>query len=67
MLFWVSPQIVLLCLQMLRIKVLHLQKLKQKKVTLSTQANVKLLTQLKPGFKRAINWNKCLSKPELLA
>ena len=36
-------------------------------VTLSTQENAKLLQQLKPGFKRVINWNKYLSKPELLA
>ena len=36
-------------------------------VTLSTQANAKLLQQLKSGFKRVINWNKYLSKPELLA
>ena len=36
-------------------------------VTLSTQDNVKLLTQLKSGFKRTINWNKYLIKPELLA
>ena len=36
-------------------------------VTLSTQENTKLLQQLKPGFKRVINWNKYLSKPELLA
>ena len=35
-------------------------------VTLSTQENVKLLQQLKSGFKRVINWNKFLSKPELL-
>ena len=35
-------------------------------VTLSTQENAKLLQQLKSGFKRVINWNKCLSKPELL-
>ena len=35
-------------------------------VTLSTQGNAKLLTQLKSGFKRAISWNKYLSKPELL-
>ena len=27
-------------------------------VTLSTQYNAKLLQQLKPGFKRTINWNK---------
>ena len=27
---------------------------------LSTQDNVKLLTQLKSGFKRTINWNKYL-------
>ena len=30
--------------------------------TLSTQDNVKLLEQLKPGFKRRINWNKHQSK-----
>ena len=36
-------------------------------VTLSTQENVKLLLLLKSGFKRVINWNKYLSKPELLA
>ena len=31
-------------------------------VTLSTQGNVKLLQQLKSGFKRTINWNKYESK-----
>ena len=36
-------------------------------VKLSTQDNAKLLAQLKSGFKRAISWNKYLSKPELLA
>ena len=36
-------------------------------VTLSTQDNAKLLPQLKSGFKRTINWNKYLVKPELLA
>ena len=36
-------------------------------VTLSTQDHAKLLQQLKSGFKRVINWNKYLSKPELLA
>ena len=36
-------------------------------VTLSTQENTKLLQQLKSGFKRVIDWNKYLSKPELLA
>ena len=36
-------------------------------VTLSTQENTKLLQQLKSGFKRVINWNKYVSKPELLA
>ena len=36
-------------------------------VTLSTQENTELLQQLKSGFKRVINWNKYLSKPELLA
>ena len=35
-------------------------------VTLSTQKNTTLLQQLKSGFKRVINWNKYLSKPELL-
>ena len=36
-------------------------------VTLSTQDNAKLLQQLKSGFRRVINLNKYLSKPELLA
>ena len=36
-------------------------------VTLSTQKNTKFLQQLKSGFKRVINWNKYLLKPELLA
>ena len=36
-------------------------------VTLSTQKNTKFLQQLKSGFKRVSNWNKYLSKPELLA
>ena len=36
-------------------------------VTLSTQENIKFLQQLNLGFKRLINWNKYLSKPELLA
>ena len=36
-------------------------------VTLSTQDNVKLLQQLKSDFERVVNWNICLSKPELLA
>ena len=36
-------------------------------VTLSTQQNAKFLQKLKSGFKRVINWNKYLSKPELLA
>ena len=35
-------------------------------VTLSTQENAKFLQQLKSGFKRVINMNKYLSKPELL-
>ena len=34
-------------------------------VTLSTKENAKLLQQLISGFKRVINWNKYLSKPEL--
>ena len=36
-------------------------------VTLSTQESTKLLQQLKSGFKRVFNWNKYLSKLELLA
>ena len=36
-------------------------------MTLSTQDNAKLLQQLKSGFKRVVNWNEYLSKPELLA
>ena len=36
-------------------------------VTLSMQENTKFFQQLKSGFKRVINWNKYLSKPELLA
>ena len=36
-------------------------------VTLSAKDNAKLLQQLKSGFKRIINWNKYLSKPEVLA
>ena len=35
-------------------------------VTLSTQDNTKLLKKLKSGSKRTINWNRHLSKPELL-
>ena len=35
-------------------------------VTLSTQENTKFLQQLKSGFKRVINRDKYLSKPELL-
>ena len=36
-------------------------------VTLLTQDNATLLPQSKSGFKRTINWNKYLAKPELLA
>ena len=36
-------------------------------VTLSTQDNANLLQELKSGFKRVVNSNKYLSKPELLA
>ena len=36
-------------------------------VTLSIQDNAKLLSQLKSGFERKINWNKYLAKPELLS
>ena len=35
-------------------------------VTLSQEDNAKLLEQLQSGFKRVINWNKYLLKPELL-
>ena len=35
-------------------------------VTLSTQDNAKFLPQLQSGFKRKINWNKYLPKPESL-
>ena len=35
-------------------------------ITLSTKDNEKLLQELESGFKRVINWNKYLSKPELL-
>ena len=35
-------------------------------VALSTSNNAKLLQQLKSGFKRTVNWNKYLLKPELL-
>ena len=35
-------------------------------VILSTQENTKFFQQLKSSFKRVINWNKYLSKPELL-
>ena len=31
-------------------------------VTLSTQDNIKMLEQLKSGFKRSINWDKYQSK-----
>ena len=36
-------------------------------MTLPTQENTKFFQKLKSGFKRVINWNKYLSKPELLA
>ena len=36
-------------------------------LTLSTQDNVKLLPQLKLGFKRRTSWNKYVLKPELLS
>ena len=36
-------------------------------VTLSTQENTEFFQQLKSGSKRVINWNKYLSKPDLLA
>ena len=36
-------------------------------VTLPTQDNAKLLSQLRSGVKRTINWNKYLPKLELLA
>ena len=36
-------------------------------VTLSTQDNAKLFQQLKPGFKRIINWEKCESNKKTFA
>ena len=36
-------------------------------VALSTQHNAKVLQQLKSGFKRRINWNKCQSEPKTFA
>ena len=36
-------------------------------VPLSQKDNEKLLEQLQSGYKRVINWNKYLSKPELLS
>ena len=42
-------------------------KITETKLTLSTQDNAKLLEQLKSNFKRVVNWNKYLPKPELLA
>ena len=36
-------------------------------VTISTQDNAKLLQQLKPGFKRTLNWNKYQSDPKTYA
>ena len=36
-------------------------------VPLSTQDNSKLLQQLKSYFNKTVNWNKYLSKPELIA
>ena len=36
-------------------------------VTLSTQDNAKLLTQLKSSFKATIDWSKYLLKPKLFA
>ena len=36
-------------------------------VTLSTEDSSRLPQQLKSGFERTVNWNKYLSKPELLA
>ena len=41
-------------------------KLYVPKVTLSTRENTKFLQQLNSGFKKVINWNKYLSKSELL-
>ena len=36
-------------------------------VILSTQENAELLQKIKSGLKRIINWNRYLSKPQLLA
>ena len=35
-------------------------------VTLPTEDNAELLQQLKSGFKRTINWNKCYPKTKTL-
>ena len=51
---------------MLEIKALHLTNLHVPAVTLSTQNNAKLLSQLKSYFKGKIDSNKYLSKPKLL-
>ena len=40
-------------------------KLYVRVITLSIQANAKLLQQLKSAFKRTINWNKCQSRMKI--
>ena len=35
--------------------------------TFSAQDNAKLFQQLKPGFRRTINWTKCQSNPKTYA
>ena len=46
---------------------MHKKTLHVPVITWSSQDNAKLLQQLNSGFRRTINWNKYLSKPELLA
>ena len=52
---------------MLKTKLYICNKWNKAVVTLSTQDNEKLFPQLKSGFRRTINLNKCLIRPELLA
>ena len=48
-------------------KIIHKKTLHVPVITSSSQDNAKLLQQLNSEFRRTINWNKYLSKPELLA
>ena len=62
-LFWVGLEIVIIYTNVAdqgNIFAVTETKLYVPVVTLSIQDNVKLLPQLKSGFKKAINWNKYL-------